>query len=375
MASTHSSRRTAPAKSSATVKPSASAKTTPAKHGFLAGFRAQKSATKAKILAKKSARSKTPLHRSFRRSYREDYERPFEAPGLLAHAVDSFKMLFRNWRLFLPLILLVALLNIALVGLMSEETYVTFQNSLDETAQDIKAGELGTFARSGLLLISTITTGGLSQGMTESQQFSAVILFLVTWLVTIYLVRQRLAGHKLKLRDGLYNALAPFISTLIVVGVIFIEAIPLMVVVITYSAAVATDFLSTPFYALIYFIFAALLTILSVYLISSSLIALIAVSAPGLYPLVAVHTASDLLAGRRIKFIIRVVYLFFVLVVVWVFVMLPLIALDLVLKKAIPALQGIPVVSFELLLMTCFSTVYATIYLYLFYRRLLDYDD
>jgi len=341
--------------------------------GFLAGFRAKKAETKAKVLEKKAA--KNPLHRSFRRSYREDYERPFEAPGLMTHAVASFKMLFKNWRLFLPFILIIVVLNIVLVGLMSEDTYVTFQNSLDETAKDIQAGELGTFARSGLLLISTITTGGLSQGMTESQQFAAIILFLVTWLVTIYLVRQRLAGHKLKLRDGLYNALAPFISTLLVVAVMFIEAIPLMIVVITYSAAVATNFLATPFYALIYFIFAALLSLLSIYLLSSSLIGLIAVSAPGLYPMVAVHTASELLAGRRIKFIIRIFYLFFVLVVIWVLVMLPLIALDLVLKQALPALQGVPVVSFELLFMTCFSTVYATIYLYLFYRRLLDYDN
>lgn len=354
------------------AKPHSSHHPAPAK-GFLAGFRAKKAETKAKVLEKKAA--KNPLHRSFRRSYREDYERPFEAPGLMTHAVASFKMLFKNWRLFLPFILIIVVLNIVLVGLMSEDTYVTFQNSLDETAKDIQAGELGTFARSGLLLISTITTGGLSQGMTESQQFAAIILFLVTWLVTIYLVRQRLAGHKLKLRDGLYNALAPFISTLLVVAVMFIEAIPLMIVVITYSAAVATNFLATPFYALIYFIFAALLSLLSIYLLSSSLIGLIAVSAPGLYPMVAVRTASELLAGRRIKFIIRIFYLFFVLVVIWVLVMLPLIALDLVLKQALPALQGVPVVSFELLFMTCFSTVYATIYLYLFYRRLLDYDD
>ena len=314
-------------------------------------------------------------HRSFRRSYREDYMRPFEAPGLLSHAIESLKMLFKNWRLFLPLILIIAIFNVLLVGLMSEDTYVTFQNSLDETSKNIKAGELGTFARSGLLLISTITTGGLSQGMTESQQVSAIILFLITWLVTIYLVRHRLAGHKIKLRDGFYNALAPFISTLVVLAIIFIEAIPLMIVIITYSAAVATNFLATPFYALIYFIFAALLIILSVYLISSSLIAFVAVSAPGLYPLVAIRTAHELLAGRRIKFIIRIIYLFFVLIVVWVIIMLPLIALDLALKKNISWLQGIPVVSFELLLMTCFSAVYSSIYLYLFYRKLLDYDD
>ena len=148
-----------------------------------------------------------------------------------------------------------------------------------------------------------------------------------------------------------------------------------MVVIITYSAAVQTDFLSTPFYALIYFIFAALLLLLSIYLISGSLIALVAVSAPGLYPMTALRTASDLLAGRRVKFIIRVLYLIFVIAVIWVVIMLPLVALDLWLKSIFDWLSGIPFVSLELLLMTCFSAVYATTYLYLFYRRLLDYDD
>lgn len=370
---THGASEKSSAKTGVVTKANVKTNTSRGRSSFSRAFKSKKAETKSKILAKKAG--KTPLHRSFRRSYREDYDRPFEAPGLLAHAVETFKMLFKNWRLFLPFILIIVILNIVLVGLMSEETYVTFQNSLDQTASDIKAGELGTFARSGLLLISTITTGGLSQGLTESQQLATTILFLITWLVTIYLVRQRLAGHKVKLRDGLYNALSPFISTLLVAAVIFVEAIPLMIVVITYSAAVQTEFLATPFYALIYFIFAALLSLLSIYLISSSLVALIAVSAPGLYPMVAIKNARELLAGRRIKFIIRVIYLFFVLIVVWVFVMLPLIALDLVAKQAFTWLEGLPVVSFEMLILTCFSEVYATIYLYLFYRRLLDYDD
>ncbi len=329
--------------------------------------------SKEKVAARK--RSRVRLHRSFRRSYREDYNRPFEGPGLLSHAVTSFKIIFKNWKIFLPLVLLVAVLNVFLVGLMNEDTFVQLQKSIDETSEDIQMGKLGTFAKSGLLLVSTITTGGLAQNQTEVQQIFATLLFIITWLVTIYLLRHILAKHKVKLRDGLYNALAPFISTLIVGLVIFIEAIPAMIVIIAYSAAVATDFLSTPFYALIFFIFAALLTLLSVYLISSSLVAMVAVSAPGLYPLVAIHTANDLLAGRRIKFIIRALYLIVTLVVVWVVVMLPLIALDLFLKSILPVLSGLPFVSFELLTMSCFSAVYATTYLYLYYRRLLDYED
>ncbi|MBP5204793.1 hypothetical protein J6Z37_00630 [Candidatus Saccharibacteria bacterium] len=343
----------------------------------------------AKKLSKKSAKKSVATgaaqqqkperkrwHRSFRRSYREDYIRPFEGPGLLSHAVKTFQVIFKNWRLFLPLVLVIIVLNILLVGLMNEDTYVQFQKTLDETNSSFASGkELGTFARSGLLLISTITTGGLSQGMSDVQRVFAVLLFLITWLVVIYILRHTMAKQKIKLRDALYNALSPLLSTFIVLAVIFVQAIPAMVVVITYSAAVRTNFLSTPFYALIYFIFAALLLLLSIYLISSSLVALVAVSAPGLYPMMAINTASDLLAGRRVKFIIRLLYLVFVVAVIWVVVMLPLIALDLWLKSFLTGLAGIPFVSFELLFMTCFTVIYITTYVYLYYRRLLDYED
>lgn len=336
-------------------------------------FKEQFTETREKIWDRK--RDRVRLHRSFRRSYREDYNRELEVPGLLSHTMQTFKTIFKHWKLFVPLILLIVLLNVFLVGLMSEESYVQFQNTIDTTSKNLSVGEIGTFARSGLLLLSTITTGGLSQGMTEVQQVFAVLLFIITWLTTIYLLRHLLAGQQVKLRDGLYNALAPLLSSLVVALVIFLQAIPIMIVIITYSAAVSTDFLSTPFYALIYFIFAALLTLLSVYLISGSVIALVAVSAPGLYPMRALHTASDLIAGRRVRLIIRLFYLMITLVIVWIFVMLPLIALDLWLKSIWDWLAGFPFVSFELLIMTCFSVVYVTAYIYLYYRRMLEYEE
>ena len=232
-------------------------------------FRESFEKSRAKIWAKKSQ----SLHRSFKRSYREDYERPLEVPGLLHHAVTTFQLLFKNWRIFLPLAVLIVAANIFLVGLMSEDTFVDFQDAITATTEDLKTGEIGNTAKASLLLISTVTTGGLSQGMTEVQQVFAILLFLITWLVTIYLVRRLLAGHRPKLRDGLYNALAPLISTLAVLFVILLQCIPIFIVIITYAVAVNTEFLSTPFYALIYFIFAALLILLSAYLLSSSFLA------------------------------------------------------------------------------------------------------
>lgn len=189
------------------------------------------------------ARSKhLHLHKSFHRSYREDYIRETKTPGLLSHAMLTFKTIFAHWRTFLPFIILMMVLYIVAVGLMSEDFYLQFQDAIDDTSVEIAGGKIGNFAKAGLLLLSTITTGGLDAGMDEVQTLFMIILFLIMWLVTIFLLRHFLAGEKLKLRDALYNALSPLLSTLLIFIVIFIQALPLMLVIITYSAAVATGF-------------------------------------------------------------------------------------------------------------------------------------
>ncbi|MBQ3310194.1 hypothetical protein IJG73_02015 [Candidatus Saccharibacteria bacterium] len=332
-------------------------------------------AIKHKIKVHRERYPRVKLHKSFRRSYREDYARKLEVPGLMHHATTTFKVIFKNKKLFIPLIILAVVLNIILVGLMSEETYAEFQNTIDETNEQFAIGNLGHFAKAGLLLIGTVTTGGLTQSKSEVQQVFGVLIFLMLWLVTIYIIRHVLAGQKLKLRDALYNALAPLLSTLAVFLVILLQALPIIIVVVTYSAAVVTEFLNTPFYALVYFIFAALMILLSLYLISSSVLALVAVSAPGLYPMAALRTAGDLIIGRRIRFIIRLIYLVFVAAVIMVIVMLPIILIDLLLKENIEWLEGVPITPFFLSITSTFIFIYVSAYTYLFYRRMLDYED
>ncbi len=324
----------------------------------------------------KTERSKhIHLHKSFKRSYREDYQRKTETPGLLSHAMTTFQLIFKHWKTFFALIAIMTVAYIILVGLLSEDLYQQFQTSIDETSTGLANGKIGNFAKAGLLLISTITTGGLDTGMGEVQTVFMVALFLIMWLVVIYLLRHFLAGGRPKLRDALYNALLPLISTLLVFVVIFIQAIPLMLVAITYSAAIMTDFLSTPFYALVYFIFAAVMILISVYLLSSSLMALVAVTAPGVYPMAAIMNASDLMAGRRVRFILRAFYLILVIALIYLVTMLPIILIDLWLKSVWSWLAGWPIVPFFLLVATCFVFIYATTYLYRYYRWLLDYKE
>lgn len=328
-----------------------------------------------KARAEERRKGRVILHHSFRRSYREDYTRKLEVPGLLSHAFAAFRMIFKNWKIFLCLLITVMILNILLVGLMSESTYTEFQDILDETNLELAGGKIGNVAKACLLLISTITTGGLSGESSESAVVFAVIIFLVTWLTTIFILRHRFAGHQVKLRDALYNSMTPIISTLIVFLVIVLQCFPLIVLIVVYSVAMATGFLSTPFYALVFFIFAAAMILWSGYLVSSSLMALVSVSAPGLYPFRAIHAASDLMAGRRTRFIIRVLYLFVVLAFIWMIVALPLILIDLALKSSFSWLVGFPFIPLVLLALTCFTMVYIATYFYLYYRWMLNYDE
>ena len=317
------------------------------------------------------------LHRSFKRSYYEDYQRKTELPSLTSQASAAFKMFFKFWKIFLPLLLIFVGLYIFLIGAMSENTLADVRANVEQTNKDVADGKIGTVGKAGLTLLGIISTGGLTT-MNDAQVVIAVLLFTIIWLVTIYLARHLLAGHQeIKMRDGFYSALSPLVSTLVVGLIIFLEAVPIMLTIIVFQVALTTEFLSTPFYALLFFMFAALMITLSLYLLSSSFFAIIVVSAPGLYPLTAVRMAKNLIMGRRLRFLIRVFYLVIIVALLYLLLLMPAIILDGVLKAQFAWLaeSKIPFVAIIQLTITVFIFIYLSIYFYLFYRALLDYND
>lgn len=312
-------------------------------------------------------------HRTFKRSYREDYKRDLEVPGMMAHIFKTFKLIFKNWKVFLPLLVISVVMAVVFVGLMNENTYQQFQEVLDQTTAEMGSGDIGVAAKAGLLLISTITTGGLSGGSSEVAAVFAVLIFLMIWLTTIFLLRHIMANKKVKFRDALYNSMSPLVPALVVFVVAVLQCIPIFIFIIALSAAVQTEFLAMPFYALVFFIFSSLMFLLSGYLLSSTLMAFVAVSAPGLYPGKALKVSSELMQGRRVRFILRLIALIIALAVIWVLVMMPLIMFDLFMKQFEWTSQ-IPFVPICLLIMTCFTGIYITAYLYIYYRWMLGYD-
>ena len=183
-------------------------------------------------------------HKSFRRSYKEDYWRETKLPSVMQHVLESFRMIFKNWRLFLPLVLIAVLLQMLFVGVMSEASYVELQESLD--------GSTAGFGKASLLLFSVVGTLGTTGEAAGATIVFQALIFLVVFLTTIFILRFLLAKKKITLRDALYNSMAPTIPTAILLAVVMIECIPIIILTIAYAAAVQTDFLTMPFYALLF---------------------------------------------------------------------------------------------------------------------------
>ncbi|MCL2444917.1 hypothetical protein FWD07_02210 [Candidatus Saccharibacteria bacterium] len=311
-------------------------------------------------------------HRSFRKTDKRDYERSMKMPGYFAFTGSVFGMIGRNKKLFGVLILVLGILNILLVGMMSQDMYASLADALDETTESVMGGDFGQIGRAGLLLISTATTGGLNTSPSEVQQVFGAIIFLMMWLATVWLLRNIMAGNKVRMRDGLYNAFAPIISTALVLVMLFIQAIPALVAFIAYSAAVATDFLSEPFYGVLFWVFAGVLVLISLYLITGTILALITVTIPGMYPLEAVKIAGDLVIGRRLRVILRTFFGLIMMALMWAVIMIPIIMFDSWIKGVVDFMWGWPIVPVALIFMTAISVIFMATYMYMMYRKLID---
>jgi len=311
-------------------------------------------------------------HRSFKLSRRRDYVRPLVLPGLFALPHTVNKTLWAYKKIFILLALIYVALYLVLVGALSQDTYTSLSDTLKQTGDEVLGGDFGAITQAGILFL-TITSSGAGSTTTETQQIFSVILILLVWLTTVWLLRNLLAGHKVKLRDGLYNSGSPIFSTFLIVLLIAVQLLPVAIATIGYSAATSSGLLSGGVEAMLFWIAAGLLALLSLYWITSSILALIIVTLPGMYPYRAIKTAGDLILGRRIKILIRWVWMALVVVVSWAVVVIPVILLDMWLVSAWPGLQWLPLVPFTIVVMGAVTAIWVSAYAYIVYRKVVEY--
>jgi hypothetical protein len=307
-------------------------------------------------------------HRSFRRTRRRDYVRSLQLPGYFSFSNSVIKMLWSHRKIFLLLVVFYAILTAVLVGIASQDAYTTLTDTLKQSSGDFFKGDWGQFGQAGILFLSIIT-GSASQTLTEAQQVYASIIILLTWLSTVWLLRNLMAGKKVKLRDSLYNSSSPIVSTFLVALLIIVQLLPLAVALIGYSAASATGLLNGGIEAMLFWIVASLLAILSLYWMTSTLIALVVVTLPGMYPFRAIQTAGDLVVGRRVRILLRWLWMLLGIALTWGVVMLPVIIIDGWLKQVWPAISWLPTIPVVTLALSSLTVVWMASYVYMLYRK------
>ncbi len=263
---------------------------------------------------------------------------------------------WQHKRFFTVLILVYGLLNLLLVqGFAAGGTDIaSLKNSLDQ----VFMGHFGALAASlgGLSLL--VSSAGTSTTPTAGTY--QLFLVLITSLAIIWALRQLMAGAQPRVRDTYYRgpyALVPFILVLLVIG---LQLIPLLVGSTIYSQVIGGGIAVHVGERLFWLFIYTLLALLSLYMLSSSLIALYVVTLPNMTPMKALRSARELVRSRRWMVMGRIFCL-------------PIILLSAAAIIGTPIIVWLtPLAPLVFFILTMFALVAVHAYMYTLYRELLN---
>lgn len=329
---------------------------------------ARKIATRRKLFLERRP------HRSFVRTRRRDYVRSLAMPGYWSFTNEVRSILWKHRMLFAGIVGVYILLNSLLVGVSSQSTYSELSAALTESGQDLFAGSWGELSKAGLLLASSVG-GALVPRLTESQQIYGIFTLLLLWLTTVWSLRVVFANKSIRLRDALYNAGSPIVSTAIVLFILSIQLLPLALAFIGLNAGISTGFLqSGGLLSMLIVLVILLLLVLSLYWVTSTIIALVVVTLPGMYPMQAIRTAGDLVIGRRTRVLTRLAWVLLLALIAWLIVILPIIFFDSWIKSSVNGIDWIPFVPAAVTIFGPIATLFIAAYVYMLYRKVVEDD-
>lgn len=319
----------------------------------------QKTKTAWRSLRKKYSDSP---HRSFKATPRIKRNRPLkqgvrEAWQLI---VDTFLFAKQHRKFFIWLIVLYAFFTYFLVGGVSQVDYAALKSESGNFSDGLDA-----VTKAGAFLGAALT-GGLTAAPSDIQRFLSGLIMLLFWLVTAWTVRMLSAGKHIKLRDAFYNGSTPLIPTTIILLVIATQLIPAAIGLFAFQTAVTQNWITSPVEELAFGGAAVLLCLLSLYWLASSVVATAIVALPGIYPLRSLADARILTMGKRWEIALRLVSMLIIQVLIWGAILLPVFMLDTWLD-----LSWLPLVPIIMQVMSGFSIIFTSIYIYKLYRSLL----
>lgn len=304
-------------------------------------------------------------HHSFRLTKRRDIPKRASLPGFWKFTGSVFAVLFQYKRLFFGLLLIYVVVATVTIGISQQDQYRSLTDAVQSIGPELADGQLDAVGQTAGIFGLTIS-GGLNAALSETQQLYLVLLYFITWLVVVWLLRQLLAGNPVKIRDALYNACAPFVSTLLVLAVMAVQSLPAVIGIMAFSIVTQNAGMNGV-ESMLFGMGALLLIVLSLYWLCSSVFALLIVTLPGTYPVAAIRAAGDIAVGRRVSLIFRLLWLAVVVGFIWAVIFIPVLLLDIWMN-----VNWSPLVALTVQLLSGFSLLFAAAYIYMLYRRMID---
>lgn len=311
-------------------------------------------------------------HRSFRRTRRRDYRRELPLPGYIAFTVSVLSVLRQHRAQVWRLIGVATVAGIVLGGIVSQDAYTQISDSLRQATEEVFRGEVGELGQAGLLTAALLLNP--TESLSDVQRFVVGGIMIWLWLTTVWLLRQWLLGNKPHLREGIYSAGSPLVASLLLSGLVILQMLPIGLSALVYQGLVAAEFLDSGFGAMMMGVLILLTGTLSLYWVTSTFVALVIVTLPGVYPMRALRAAGDLVLGRRIRVMLRLLWGVGCGVIVWLVLLLPVVLLDAWAKSHWEWLRAWPIVPYMTMLLVAVSAVWMSSYVYMLYRRIVDSD-
>ncbi len=209
----------------------------------------------------------------------------------------------------------------------------------------------------GVYAVLLGSVGNSSNGTSISV---AAFVIVVAILALIWAYRQIVNGTTIRIRDAYYRGMYPLIPFLGILLIISLELLPIIAGISLYTFAtynhVAVDLVEKSLFGLL----ALSLSALSLYWLSSSLLALYIVTLPDMTPMRALKSAKPLVQNKRLAIILRILYLPLVLLIISLVIIVPIIIVLSVAAQLV------------FMLLSLVFIVIANAYMYNLYRELIE---
>lgn len=268
---------------------------------------------------------------------------------------SSLKIIRKYWKTFLILTLVYAVLYIIFVrGISGGLNLSSIRASLDhsKSTTSLSTG-LSLFA----YLVGNSTT---TQSSSVNAGVYQTILLVIVSLALIWTFRQAYNNNKIRARDAFYKGMYPLIPFILVLIVIGLELIPMLIGGSLYSAVVTNGLSVGSFETFVWVAVFIVLSLVSLYLITSTLFGLYIVTLSNMTPLKALRSARQLVRRRRWLVMRKILFLPLFIIAIALIIMIPVILLVTV------------AASWVFLIFSLVCLVFIHSYLYTLYRELLN---